>query len=92
MRYRGLQPNAEGFDQRDEDVYHIVMTDGVRILTIPRRDPVNAYSMGGIVRDAGLSIKKLATNECLIGVRTAQARIVTRLPRVAVSRRRVDKG
>ena len=44
------------------------MTDGVRILTIPRRDPVNAYSMGGIVRDAGLSIKKLATNECLIGV------------------------
>ena len=44
------------------------MTDGVRILTIPRRDPVNAYSMGGIVRDAGLSIKKLATNEWLIGV------------------------
>jgi predicted RNA binding protein YcfA (HicA-like mRNA interferase family) len=35
---------------------HIVMTDGVRILTIPRHDPVNAFTMGGIVRDAGLTI------------------------------------
>ena len=34
---------------------HIVMSDGVRILTIPRRNPVNAFTMGGIVRDAGLS-------------------------------------
>ena len=34
---------------------HIVMTDGVRILTIPRHNPVNAYTMGGIVRDAGLT-------------------------------------
>jgi predicted RNA binding protein YcfA (HicA-like mRNA interferase family) len=33
---------------------HIVMTDGVRIITIPRHDPVNAFTMGGIVRDAGL--------------------------------------
>ena len=35
---------------------HIVMTDGVRILTIPRHTPVNAYTMGGIVRDAGLTV------------------------------------
>ena len=35
---------------------HIVMTDGVRILTIPRAKPVNAFTMGGIVRDAGLTI------------------------------------
>jgi len=35
---------------------HIVMTDGVRILTIPRHNPVNAFTMGGIVRDAGLTI------------------------------------
>ncbi len=34
---------------------HIVMSDGVRILTIPRANPVNAYTMGGIVRDAGLT-------------------------------------
>jgi predicted RNA binding protein YcfA (HicA-like mRNA interferase family) len=34
---------------------HIVMTDDVRIITIPRHSPVNAFTMGGIVRDAGLS-------------------------------------
>ena len=33
---------------------HVVMTDGSRILTIPRHNPVNAYTMGAIVRDAGL--------------------------------------
>ena len=37
---------------------HIVMTDGVRILTIPRHNPVNAYTMGGIVRDAGLTVEE----------------------------------
>ena len=37
---------------------HTVMSDGVRILTIPRHDPVNAYTMGGIVRDAGLSVEE----------------------------------
>jgi predicted RNA binding protein YcfA (HicA-like mRNA interferase family) len=34
---------------------HIVMTDGIRIITVPRHNPVNAYTMGGIVRDAGLT-------------------------------------
>ena len=34
---------------------HVVMSDGARILTIPRHDPVNAFTMAGIVRDAGLS-------------------------------------
>jgi predicted RNA binding protein YcfA (HicA-like mRNA interferase family) len=33
---------------------HIVMTDGSRIITIPRHNPVNAITMGNIVRDAGL--------------------------------------
>ena len=37
---------------------HIVMTDGVRILTIPRHNPVNALTMGGIVRDAGLTAEE----------------------------------
>ena len=37
---------------------HTVMSDGVRILTIPRHNPVNAYTMGGIVRDAGLSVEE----------------------------------
>ena len=35
---------------------HTVMSDGTRILTIPRHNPVNAITMAGIVRDAGLSL------------------------------------
>jgi len=34
---------------------HIVMSDGVRIVTIPRHDPVNANTMAVIVRAAGLT-------------------------------------
>jgi predicted RNA binding protein YcfA (HicA-like mRNA interferase family) len=37
---------------------HVVMTDGTRILTIPRANPINAYTMGGIVRDAGLTVEE----------------------------------
>jgi predicted RNA binding protein YcfA (HicA-like mRNA interferase family) len=37
---------------------HVVMTDGIRILTIPRHNPINAITMGGIVRDAGLSLEQ----------------------------------
>jgi len=36
---------------------HIVMTDGTRILTIPRHNPVNAITVGNIVRDAGLTVE-----------------------------------
>lgn len=35
---------------------HVVISDGIRFLTIPRNNPVNAYTMGGIVRDAGLTV------------------------------------
>lgn len=34
---------------------HIVMTNGSRVLTIPRHNPVNAITMGNIIRDAGLN-------------------------------------
>ena len=37
---------------------HIVMSDGIHILTIPRHNPVNAFTMGGIVRDAGLTVEE----------------------------------
>ena len=37
---------------------HIVMSDGARIVTIPRHNPVNAFTMGGIARDAGLSVEQ----------------------------------
>jgi hypothetical protein len=31
------------------------MSNGQRIVTVPRHNPVNAFTMGGIARDAGLS-------------------------------------
>jgi predicted RNA binding protein YcfA (HicA-like mRNA interferase family) len=37
---------------------HVVMGNGTRILTIPRHNPVNAITMGGIARDAGLSVEQ----------------------------------
>ena len=37
---------------------HIVMSNGQRILTIPRHNPINAFTMGGIARDAGLSVEQ----------------------------------
>lgn len=37
---------------------YIVMSDGTRILTLPRHNPVNAYTMGGLVVDAGLTIEQ----------------------------------
>ena len=37
---------------------HIVMSNGQRIVTVPRHNPVNAFTMGGIARDAGLSVEQ----------------------------------
>ncbi|MFQ5669293.1 MAG: type II toxin-antitoxin system HicA family toxin [Acidobacteriota bacterium] len=47
LRKAGFEVVREGED--------VVMTDGARILTIPRANPINAYTMAGIVRDAGLT-------------------------------------
>ena len=45
-----------GFRVVREGRKHVVMSDGKRFLTIPRNDPINAYTMGGIVTDAGLGV------------------------------------
>ncbi len=37
---------------------HIIMTNDEHIITIPRANPINAYTMGGIIRDAGLTIEE----------------------------------
>ena len=37
---------------------HITMTNGERIITIPRANPINAFTMAGIVKDAGLTLKE----------------------------------
>ena len=37
---------------------HIAMTDGKRIIIIPRSNPINSFTMAGIIKDAGLSIEE----------------------------------
>jgi predicted RNA binding protein YcfA (HicA-like mRNA interferase family) len=37
---------------------HIVMSDDIRQVTIPRHNPIKAFTMGGIVQDAGLTIEE----------------------------------
>ncbi len=50
-----------GFRVVREGRKHVVMSDGNRYLTIPRNDPINAYTMGGIVADAGLGVERFRT-------------------------------
>jgi len=37
---------------------HITMTDGIHYITVPRNNPINGYTMAGIVKDAGLTIEE----------------------------------
>lgn len=37
---------------------HTSMTNGERIIIIPRANPINAYTMGGIIKDAGLTVEE----------------------------------
>jgi len=37
---------------------HISMTDGERIIIIPRANPINAFTMGGIIKDAGMTVEE----------------------------------
>ncbi len=40
---------------------HIVMSDGQRLVTIPRHSPITALTMGGIAKDAGLTVGRFRT-------------------------------
>jgi len=46
-----------GFEIVRQGKKYIVISDGTRFLTIPRNNPINSFTMGGIVKDAGLSIE-----------------------------------
>ena len=37
---------------------HISMTNGNRIITIPRNNPINSFTMAGIVKDAGITLEE----------------------------------
>lgn len=44
---------------------HIVMAMDRKFITIPRHDPVDAYTMAGIVRDAGLTPEEFRKLLCI---------------------------
>ncbi len=63
--YRGSltsKPSARSLERAGFRVLrqgkHVVLSDDSRILTVPRANPINAFTMGGIVRDAGLTIEE----------------------------------
>ena len=37
---------------------HIVMSDGEHQITIPRHNPIKAFTLAGIIRDAGLTVEE----------------------------------
>lgn len=37
---------------------HISMTNDERIIIIPRASPIDAFTMGGIIRDAGMTVEE----------------------------------
>jgi len=37
---------------------HVIMRRGERRIVIPRGNPINAFTMGGIIRDAGLTVEE----------------------------------
>jgi predicted RNA binding protein YcfA (HicA-like mRNA interferase family) len=42
----------------DRQGKHIFLSKGFRRVVVPRNNPVDAYTMAAIVRDAGLSIEE----------------------------------
>jgi hypothetical protein len=58
------------------------MSDGTHFITIPRHNPVNAITMGGIVKDAGLTItqfKELLCHGKSLRFRVGPGKLGTRL-------------
>jgi hypothetical protein len=37
---------------------HIVLSNGGRFVTVPRNNPINAFTMGGIAQDAGFTVEE----------------------------------
>ena len=37
---------------------HVVMTNGRVVVTVPRHDPVNRWTLAGILKDAGITVEE----------------------------------
>jgi predicted RNA binding protein YcfA (HicA-like mRNA interferase family) len=52
---KALERAGFGVDRQSK---HIFMSKGSLHVVVPRNNPVDAYTMGAIVRDAGMSIEQ----------------------------------
>ena len=55
---------------------HIVMSNGERFVTMPRHNPIKAFTMGGIVKDAGLTVKAFRKYHCIYQGREVVSKIL----------------
>ena len=62
------------------------MSNGERILTIPRGKPVNAFTMGGIIRDAGLTVEGVSEAAVDFQIGRLSIRGLFRRPRTELPR------
>jgi predicted RNase H-like HicB family nuclease len=53
--YLAAQPEIEERFGVIRQSSHIIMSNGIRTLTIPRHNPINAYTMGNIAKQAGFT-------------------------------------
>ncbi len=53
---RALQ--RAGFEVLRDSGPHVSLSNGLQTLTLPRNNPINPYTMFGIVRDAGLTVEQ----------------------------------
>ena len=55
---RAVQALEKAGFRVDRQSKHIFMSKGSLHVVVPRNNPVDAYTMGAIVRDAGMSIEQ----------------------------------
>ncbi len=55
---RAVQALEKAGFRIDRQSKHIFMSKGSVHVVVPRNNPVDAYTMGAIVRDAGMSIEE----------------------------------
>ncbi|MCE0483593.1 MAG: type II toxin-antitoxin system HicA family toxin [Methylacidiphilales bacterium] len=37
---------------------HVILSDGTRTVVVPRNNPINAFTMGYIVKEAGMTVEQ----------------------------------
>jgi hypothetical protein len=55
---RAIRAFERAGDEVIRDGRHVSRSNGQQTLTVPRNNPIDAYAMFGIVREAGLTVEQ----------------------------------